>query len=227
MVIFHSFFYVYQRVWKPGSARKCLVSGSTGAVGVKLLVPAGQSRAFPRGKVRDRSPYPDCHPRRRAEASTVGSKGSPMDQSKKSLVGTGDGAWFTNKKHQQDPTGEIRFFTNFNISLRIRPWLAPEMASYFCCLQWLAGRNHCHWKTWFDMVWFFFLGELPTKPKRRTTQSSRGWFPGHAVAPSKPTSSNWKTTLAKMTWALGGNLDPTVRSWTFVTRDSTVTSTTQ
>ena len=25
-----------------------------------------------------------------------------------------------------------------------------------------------------------------------------------------------------MTWALGGNLDPTVRSWTFVTRDSTV-----
>ena len=177
MVIFHSFFYVYQRVWKPGSARKCLVSGSTGAVGVKLLVPAGQSRAFPRGKVRDRSPYPDCHPRRRAEASTVGSKGSPMDQSKKSLVGTGDGAWFTNKKHQQDPTGKIRFFTNFNISLRIRPWLAPEMASYFCCLQWLAGRNHCHWKTWFDMVWFFFLGELPTKPKRRTTQSSLGWFP--------------------------------------------------
>ena len=57
---------------------------------VKLLVPAGQSRAFPHGKVRDRSPYPDCHPRRRAEAS--GSQSwieGIIYQSKKSHWGLG------------------------------------------------------------------------------------------------------------------------------------------
>ena len=114
MVIFHSYVSLPEGIIPVLPENAWFFSGSTGAVvgAVKLLVPAGQSRAFPHGKVRDRSPYPDCHPRRRAEASgTVNRIEGVIYQWTKVRKVTG-GHWgrcvIYKQKHQQDPTGKIR-----------------------------------------------------------------------------------------------------------------------